>query len=72
MLDDEAYATLRANAGKQVDIVLGGQRISVVVLSVDADGALLRPTDSDPHQSGSEFWVAFDHIDMIERHPAAN
>lgn len=73
MVDHDAYATLRANTGKQVQIVLGGQQVSVLVVSVDPDGALFRPTGSELNDAASEFWVAFDHIDTIQlRRPAAN
>ena len=73
MLENEAYATLRKNLGKQVQIVFGGQRVSVLVVSVDPDGALFRPASSDVDNTPSEFWVAFDHVDAIEpRRTAAN
>ena len=71
MVATEAYAILRAHIGTQIQIVLAGERLPVIVTSVDPDGALFRPKGSGPRDAASEFWVAFDHIDAIEIPPSA-
>ena len=70
MYQAEAYSILRANIGKVLDVVLGGNPMPLVVASVGTDGALFRTVEYDPQHPLSEFWIAFDDIDQIRQRPS--
>jgi hypothetical protein len=63
----ELAGELAANLGKTIRMRLTSSLVEVMVIAVDVDGVLCRGVSVPEGEAGSEFWVAYNDIQAIEK-----
>jgi hypothetical protein len=62
---------LEENVGKAVAVTYNGDTEHVLVIAVDADGFVCKPSDPGKEEAATEFWLAFSDMDDLSLLPQA-